>query len=325
MTERDVMKRFKGVILAAGVTSLAFGGAAVAQPSAIPPDIAAKVRALGPVLNDEVRASARSAYAPLQPKIGPEILVKADISYGPDERHKLDVFALAPKPTHPAPVVIFFHGGAYVRGDKTTAGTPFFGSIAAFWVRNGFIGVNATYRLAPKHQWPAGAQDVGAAAKWVRTSIGAYGGDPSRIVLMGHSAGASHVAGYLFHKQFQPADGDDGVIGAILLSGGYDPTSGMTAGRRAYYGEDQSLYAARSPLRHIAARATPIFIGFAEYDPPRFQIEAISLFKALCERDNHCPPMKQLRGHNHMTEVYHIGTPDESLSAEIIAFVRGLK
>ena len=319
------MKRVKGVMVAVGITGLAVGGSAIAQPSAIPPDVAAKVRALGPVLNDEVRASARSAYTPLQPKIGPGILVKADLSYGSDERHKLDVFAPTHKPTQPAPVVIHFHGGAYVRGDKTTAGTPFHGNIAAFWVRNGFVGVNATYRLAPKHQWPAGAQDVGAAAKWVRTNIGAYDGDPNRIVLMGHSTGASHVAGYLFHKQLQPANGDDGVIGAILLSGGYDPTGGMTDGRRAYYGEDQSLYAARSPLSHVAARATPIFIGFAEYDPPRFQIEAINLFKALCERDNRCPPMKQLRGHNHMTEVYHIGTTDESLAAEIIAFVRGLK
>jgi acetyl esterase/lipase len=318
------MKRVKGVMLAVGITGLALGGSAVAQPSAIPPDVAEKVRALGPVLNDEVRASARSAYAPLQPQIGPEILVKADLSYGPDERHRLDVFAPAHKPSPSAPVVIYFHGGAYVRGDKTTAGTPFYGNIAAFWVRNGFVGVNATYRLAPKHQWPAGAQDVGAAATWARTNIGAYGGDPNRIVLMGHSAGASHVAGYLFHKQFQPVDGD-GIVGAILLSGGYDPTSGMTAGRRAYYGEDQSLYAVRSPLRHIAARATPIFIGFAEYDPPRVQIEAVNLFKALCERDNRCPPLKQLRGHNHMTEVYHIGTPDESLSSEIVAFVRGLR
>jgi acetyl esterase/lipase len=319
------MKRAKGVMLAVSLTGFALGSSAVAQPSAIPPDVAAKIRALGPVLNDEVRASARSAYAPLQPPIGPEILVKADLSYGPDERHKLDVFAPAHKPSQPAPVVIYFHGGAYVRGNKTTAGTPFYGNIAAFWVRNGIVGVNATYRLAPKHQWPAGAQDVGAAARWVRTNIGAYGGDPNRIVLMGHSAGASHAAGYLFHKQFQPADGDDGVIGAILLSGGYDPTTGMTDGRRAYYGEDQSAYAARSPLRHIASRATPIFIGFAEYDPPRFQIEAINLFRALCQRDNSCPPMKQLRGHNHITEVYHIGTADESLSSEIIAFVRGLK
>ena len=99
----------------------------------------------------------------------------------------------------------------------------------------------------------------------------------------------------------------------------------MTDGRRAYYGDDQSRYAARSPLTHITARATPIFIGFAEYDPPRFQIEAIHLFKAICERDNRCPPMKQLLGHNHMTEIYHVGTTDESISADLIAFVRGLK
>jgi hypothetical protein len=142
--------------------------------------------------------------------------------------------------------------------------------------------------------------------------------------LMGHSAGASHIAGYLFHRELWPSGGD-GVVGAILLSDGYDPTSRQTDARRAYYGEDQSLYPERSPLRHVAARVVPIFIGFAEYDPPQYQVEAISLFKAICERDNRCPPMKQLLGHNHMTEVYHLGTSDESLSADLLAFVRGLK
>src|SRR5687768_16079788 len=51
------------------------------------------------------------------------------------------------------------------------------------------------------------------------------GGDRNRIVLMGHSSGASHVAIYIFHEELQPAGGDDGVVGAILLSGGYDPTT----------------------------------------------------------------------------------------------------
>jgi hypothetical protein len=93
----------------------------------------------------------------------------------------------------------------------------------------------------------------------------------------------------------------------------YDPTNEQTAGRSAYYGEDQSLYAERSPLRHIRARIVPIFIVFAEFDPPRFQLEAAALFKAICERDNCCPPMRQLLGHNHMTQVYHIGTSDDSI------------
>ena len=59
------------------------------------------------------------------------------------------------------------------------------------------VGVTMTYRLAPQHQWPAGAQDVGQAVAWVAQNIGEYGGDPSRVVLAGHSAGATHVAGYL--------------------------------------------------------------------------------------------------------------------------------
>jgi acetyl esterase/lipase len=83
------------------------------------------------------------------------------------------------------PVIIFVHGGMYVRGDKTVPGTPFLQNVAALWARNDMVGVNITYRLAPKHQWSTGAQDVGAAIKWVRDNVGVYGGDPNRIVLMG--------------------------------------------------------------------------------------------------------------------------------------------
>jgi acetyl esterase/lipase len=317
-------KPARGAIFAIGLVGLSSGDPVCGQPAAIPPEVAAKVRALGPVLNDEVRSSARSLYAPLQPKIGSDILVSSDITYGPDERHKLDLLAPASKPAAPIPVVIYVHGGAYVRGDKSLPDTPFFQNIAAFWVRHNMIGVNMTYRLAPKHQWPAGAQDVGTVLKWVRDNIDRYGGDPRRIVLMGHSAGASHIAGYLFHKEMWPS-GSDGVIGAILLSGGYDPESGQTEGRRAYYGQDESLYAERSPIRHIGSRVVPIFIGFAEYDPPRFQLEAVGLFRALCQRDNRCPPLKQLRGHNHVTQVHHIGTTDEALTADLLAFIHGLK
>lgn len=318
------MKRATVGIFIIALASVGLVGPAVAQLSAIPQEVAAKVRALGPVLNDETRSSARTLYTPLHPTLGPEILVRTDLAYGPDERHKLDVLAPAHRPSASVPIVVFVHGGMYVRGDKTVPGTPFFQHIGAFWARNNMVGVNITYRLAPKHQWPAGAQDVGAAVKWVRDNIGAYGGDPHRIVLMGHSAGASHIAGYLFHKHLW-LSGGDGIVGAIMLSGGYDPTSRQTDARRAYYGEDQSLYAERSPLKHIAARVVPIFIAFAEYDPPRYQFEAVGLFKAMCERDNRCPQMKQVLGHNHMTAIYHIGTNDESISADLLAFVRGLK
>ena len=145
---------------------------------------------------------------------------------------------------------------------------------------------------------------------------------------MGHSAGATHVATYLFHKEATPEKerwprAGDGVVGGILLSGWYDPaTAANVAVSRAYFGDDASLYPARASVRQVAARKVPVFIGFAEYDPPGFQIEAANLFKAICERDQRCPPMKQLIGHNHMTEIYHLGTKDASISTDLVEFVK---
>lgn len=319
------MKHLQAAVIVVALVGATIGGSAAAQLSAIPPEIATKVRAFGPIFNEETRATFVALYAPLQPALAANVFVAAKIAYGQDERHRLDVIAPAQKPAPPAPVVIHIPGGAYVRGDKTLPGTPFHQNIGAFWARNGLIGVNATYRLAPKHQWPAAAQDIGAVVKWVRANIAAYGGDPNRILLMGHSSGASHIATYIFHEELQLASGDDGVVGAILLSGGYDPTTESTAGRRAYFGDDEGLYPARSAIRHVAGRALPVFIVFAEYDPPRFQIQATSLFNALCQRDSRCPRMKQLLGHSHNTEVLHIGTRDESLTSELTDFVWGLK
>ena len=319
-----MMRRLALLVLAAlAVTP----GTAAAQ---IPAEIAAKIREFGPVQNPKTIELGRALYAPLQPKPGSDVVVTKDIEYGPDERHRLDVFVPARKPAKPAPVVIFVHGGGYVGGAKSTPNTPFYESIGAFWARSRIIGVNTTYRLSPQHPWPAGGQDVADTVAWVRANIAQYGGDPLRIVLMGHSAGATHVATYLFYKDGSPEKqpwplSGDGVVGAILLSGWYDPATSTTAASRGYFGDDASLYPARAAVRQVASRTVPVFIGFAEYDPPGFQVEAVNLFKAICERDQRCPPMKQAHGHNHMTQIYHLGTSDRLLSSDLVDFVQRLK
>ncbi|WP_350356967.1 alpha/beta hydrolase, partial [Escherichia coli] len=63
--------------------------------------------------------------------------------------------------------------------------------------RQGYIGVNVEYRLAPEAHYPAGAEDVAMALAWLRAHARAHGGDPGLIVLIGHSAGGSHVASCL--------------------------------------------------------------------------------------------------------------------------------
>ena len=81
-----------------------------------------------------------------------------------------------------------------------------------------------------------------------------FGGDPNRIFLIGHSAGATHVAGYVFDKSLQPSDGP-GIAGAVLISGryrvDYDPADPNGHNMQAYFGDDPSQYSSRSPITHI--------------------------------------------------------------------------
>lgn len=159
-------------------------------------EIGGAVRALGDAFTPEQIAATRSLYGPrvLSPD-AVDAIVSRDLQYGPDPRQRLDIFA--PRAAAACPVVLFVHGGGFVQGDKGNAGDPFFNNVGAWAVRNGFIGVTMTYRLAPAHVWPAGASDVDRAMEWLGRNIASHGGDADSIVPMGHSAGAAHVAGYL--------------------------------------------------------------------------------------------------------------------------------
>ena len=105
-------------------------------------------------------------------------------AYGADPRQKLDVYVPNRAPG-PLPVVVFFYGGGWSSGEK--GGYAFAGrSMAA----EGFVTVVPDYRLVPQVRFPAFVQDGAAAVAWARAHAAEYGGDPDRIVLMGHSAGA---------------------------------------------------------------------------------------------------------------------------------------
>jgi acetyl esterase/lipase len=229
-------------------------------------------------------------------------------SYGADARHRLDVFSRGTAGAA-RPVLVFVHGGAFMGGDKRTGDSPFYDNIALWAVKNGMVGVNITYRLAPQNPWPAAQEDLAAAFAWVRQNIGARGGDLSRIYVMGHSAGAAHVAQYVGHSRFHVAPGG-GIAGAILVSGLFDPSSAeANPPLQAYFGRDASVYAARSALPGMAASRLPMLLAYAELDPSDFHRQAEQARATLCEAGR-CPPFLQLRGHSHMSEVYAINTPD---------------
>jgi acetyl esterase/lipase len=293
--------------------------AAAAQPSAMPADIVRKPIEIRNVVDYPKTAD---DYARLQEKKPYQgIKVERDVEYGPAERNLLNVFT-ADTDSSAQPVLVFVHGGAFAAGDERSDGSPFYDNIALWAARHGFVGVTMSYRLAPQSPWPAGAEDIALAVKWVAGNIGSRGGDGSHIYLLGHSAGATHVASYVSHPEFYRVE-DGGIKAAIVLSGLYDLTeSALRAPEKAYFGNDPARYAERSSIKGLVATKIPLMIVTAEFDAPVFLRQFDFLKAAACGGPNGCIRSVVLPGHNHMSEVYSINTQDTRLTDQILDFVK---
>ncbi len=309
-------------IAAAGIATAGMMLPTAAQAQ-MPPDIAAKIAALGRVVDPE---NTGKLYAPLQEKEPYDgIKVSRDVKYGPDARNVVDIFT---PETGAAgrPVLMFVHGGGYVRGNKHAPGSPYYDNIMVFAARHGMVGVNVEYRLAPAAPWPAGVEDMGAAVRFVDDKIANYGGDPNRVFLMGHSAGAGHVAAYVSHPEFFGPKGS-GLAGAIFSSGpSYvlkpDDRSESTL---AYFGADPSRYAQQQALPGLLKTDIPFMFSSAELDPPAIAAQSALLKEALCKSEHGCVRSIVLPHHSHMSESYAIGTADTQLSDQILDFIKAGK
>lgn len=300
---------------------------AFAQVANMPAHVQQRLAEVGPGWGRNILGNIEKTlevYTPLlavAPKQG--VTVQRDIAYGPDARHKADIFKA--EGLKNAPVVVFLHGGAYVRGDRDV-NPEVYGNVPMYFARQGMLGVNATYRLAPAAQWPAAAQDVGSLVRWLKENAARFGGDPNRIYLIGHSAGATHVATYVYLKELQPSP-SHGVAGVVLMSGRYHfdphPSDPNLKNFQAYFGADRSQYPARSPITHVkGAGPLPTFVVVSEYDNPDLDTQGAMLFAALCERDRACPRFTRMEKHNHLSMVYQFNTADDALGREVLEFIR---
>lgn len=276
---------------------------------------------LGRAITPELLKATVAAYADLVEPPAPEhVSIARDEAYGADPRHRLDIFAPSTPPAAPLPVVVFVHGGGFVRGDKGGPEDPFYSNVGTWAVKRGLIGVTMTYRLAPAAPWPAGAADVALAVQWLTQHVARFGGDPSRIVLMGQSAGTVHVADYLAgHHGAAPARE---VAGAILLSGHYDLTSfEHTPFEDAYFGTDPARFASQSALAGLLATQVPCLFSTSELDPPLFQQQAAQLVQAHLSTQGSWPRLLYLAGHNHISGVLQLDTPVDTLGRELSNFI----
>ncbi|GAA0269298.1 hypothetical protein GCM10009127_06510 [Alteraurantiacibacter aestuarii] len=315
------------ILVAAAAMALMSCGEAAEQPAAdeqvsypgVPEEQAAQIRAAGQVIDP----ASFDIFAPLVPAPPyDDVSIAENVAYGSDPAQILDVYTLnAAAEGERRPVLLYVHGGGFVGGSKVGAYYP--QSATAWAARNGMVGVNIDYRLAPAAAFPAARNDLAAAIQWVRDNIAQYGGDPDNIVLWGHSAGADHVADYVQHTDLQGAEAAS-VKGALLLSPAY--AAEMAAEPHAYYGTDASLQTMGPVIDRLGASTIPLMLGYAEYDPDMFHTFAEAAQQRLCavDSDTNCPMVLMLKDHNHMTEGASIGSVDESLSGPFLAWMRGL-
>ena len=160
-----------------------------------------------------------------------------NLRYGESDLNILDVATGEVKETSPRPVLLFVAGESFAgdNGAPDVAG-PLQDQAMCFAARHGMVGVKVAYRPAPANPWPAGAKDVAAAISWVHQNIDLFGGSPDEIVAVGYSAGASHVASLVAHRELQQVD--SGVAGVVLVSGVYRSSADADAVEKSYFGED---------------------------------------------------------------------------------------
>jgi acetyl esterase/lipase len=144
--------------------------------------------------------------------------VHRGIPYGSDPRQKLDVYVPQGLKA-PAPVLLFFYGGSWSTGSR-----DMYLALGQAFASQGIVTVIADYRLYPQVKYPAFVQDAAGALAWVHAHMSAQGGDPGRVFVGGHSAGAYNAVMLASEPKFIEAAGGrlDWIRGVIGIAGPYD-------------------------------------------------------------------------------------------------------
>lgn len=264
------------------------------------------------------------------------IAVAADIAYGSHARQVLDVYSRPHWKVQDGQaqgtardVLLFFHGGAFIRGNKSSNGAVY-DNVAYWFARHDCVALNVEYRLAPQAPYPGGAEDVIAAVRWVQRHIGAFGGNAARIFLMGHSAGGAHVASALFDPAIPGRLTEAEIAGVLLISARLRadvlPDNPNAEGVRAYFGEDESLYELRSPASHAGASNVPALIAVAQHENPHLDRYGRDFFDAA-QASSRSALTRYLRlpRHNHTSIVAHLNSGEETLGPELLRFMRDVR
>jgi acetyl esterase/lipase len=215
-----------------------------------------------------------------------------------DGKDRLDLYV--PEGIKNVPVIFSIHGGALTMGDRTEE--RFVGQRFA---AAGYLTVVISYRLSPQVSHPAHIQDVAAAFAWVKRNIRQRGGDPDRILVIGHSAGAylamllAADSRYLDVHTLSPKD----IKGLAPVSGFFwVDKPGVGPDRPTYiWGADRKVWVEASPVRYLRADLPPVLIVDTDGDEDWRQQQNVDFAAALRSAGNKDVTMHKVRGRTHMS------------------------
>jgi arylformamidase len=272
------------------------------------------------------------AQAQISASASTKMKMTRDIPYADDPRQKVDIYA--PEGARNLPVVFWIHGGGWQTGDKTNVQMK-----PQAFVDKGFVFVSTGYRLLTNVEIATIFRDIAKSVRWVHDHIGNYGGDPKRLLIGGHSAGAQLAALICIDDRYLkaeglslsiikgcvPVDGDTYDVPAIIetaetrlrVHGRPMPTFG----HRIKFGNDPAKHRDYSAVTHVTkGKGIPPFLILHVADHPDVSAQAQRLESVLKEAD---VPAKRLAAtetnHDKLNE--NLGLPDDPPTKLLFEFV----
>jgi arylformamidase len=226
--------------------------------------------------------------------------------YGESEAQLLDIFA--PEGAARAPVLVYLHGGAWLRGSRLDTIYP-----APAVTGKGAVLVVPEFDNVSVVPLPRMIAQCREAVDWTVRNAASFGGDPDRVYLAGHSSGA-HLASCVLL-------GDPPVRGALLISGMYDLHAPLLSARSKYVKVTPEEADASSAMRHLGRIRCPVAVAWSVGDSPEFRRQA-QVFAAALEGMGRLASRNEIFSANHFEEPRQLADPESALSRALHAVMR---
>jgi len=225
--------------------------------------------------------------------------------YGKSEMQVLDIFA--PAGTVGVPVVVYLHGGAWLRGSRLDVAYP-----APAVTGRGAALVVADFDNVGEVPLPAMVEQCREAVDWTARNAASFGGDPDRLYLAGHSSGA-HLASCVLL-------GNPPVRGALVISGMYDLHAPLLSARSKYVKITPEELDAASAMRHLGRIRCPVAVAWSVGDSPEFRRQA-QVFAAALAGMGRLASRTEVFSPNHFEEPRQLADPDSALGRVLFSLM----